>query len=117
MKCVISLEGFIMKKIVLASVLSASLFSFGAFADSMTGYISDAHCGAAHTSESEANTKCVNGCMKKGSDPVLVSDGKVYKIDDASKEKAKAMAGKSVKVDGTVSGDTVTITSLDAETK
>lgn len=103
-----------MKKFVFVSAMSVSLFSFAAFADSMTGYISDAHCGAAHSSESAANSKCIAGCMKKGSDPVLVSDGKVYKIDDASKDKAKAMAGKEVKVDGTVSGDTVTVTSMDA---
>lgn len=103
-----------MKKLVLASALSLSLGSFGAFADSLNGYISDAHCGAAHSSVSESNTKCVDGCMKKGSDPVFVSDGKVYKFDDASKEKAKALAGKSVTVEGTISGDTVTATNVTA---
>src|SRR4051794_1520060 len=101
-----------MKKVMLASALSLSLCSFGAFADTLTGFISDANCGAKHASASDA--KCVNGCIKKGADPVLVSDGKVYKFDDASKDKAKALAGQSVTVDGSVSGDTVTVNSVSA---
>jgi hypothetical protein len=103
-----------MKKVVLASALSVSLCSFGAFADSLSGYISDAKCGASHAAVSDSNSKCVSGCIKKGADPVLVSDGKVYKFDDASKEKAKALAGQSVTVEGSVSGDTVTATSVAA---
>lgn len=105
-----------MKRLFLASALSMSLCSVGAFADQMTGYISEAHCGAAHSSVSEANTKCVEKCIKGGSDPVLVSDGKVIKIDAASKEKAVALAGKEVKVDGTVDNGVITISSIE-ETK
>ena len=102
-----------MKKIVLASILGASLCSFTAFADEISGYVSDAHCGAAHSSVSEANSKCIAKCLGKGSDPVLVSDGKVMKFDDASKSKAKAFAGQTVKIDGSMSGDTVTVNSID----
>ena len=101
-----------MKKLALASLLTASLCSFAAYADEMTGYISDSHCGAAHSSPSAANTKCIEGCMKKGSDPVLVSNGKVMKLDDSSKEKAKAFVGQSVKIDGSMAGDVVTINSI-----
>ncbi|HEX4773693.1 MAG TPA: hypothetical protein VH351_22870 [Bryobacteraceae bacterium] len=101
-----------MKKVMLACALSVSVFSIGAFADTMTGFISDANCGAKHTSAADA--KCVAGCLKKGADPVLVSDGKVYKFDDASKDKAKALAGQAVTVEGSVSGDTVTATSVSA---
>ncbi len=103
-----------MKKLMLVSTLGLSLGSFAAMADTMTGVISDAHCGAKHAEASAAATKCVNGCLKGGSDAVLVSDGKVYKLDAASQEKAKAMAGQKVTVDGTVSGDTVTVTNLSA---
>lgn len=103
-----------MKKVMLASALGVSLFSFGAFAETITGFISDANCGAKHAAVSDSNSKCVSGCIKKGADPVLVSDGKVYKFDDASKEKAKALAGQSVTVEGSVSGDTVTAASVAA---
>jgi hypothetical protein len=102
-----------MKKFVLATFLVASVGSVAALADSMTGYISEAGCGAKHTAVSAANTKCVEACIKKGSDPVLVSDGKVMKFDADSKEKAKAFAGQSVKIDGTMDGDVVKITSID----
>jgi hypothetical protein len=103
-----------MKKFVFASVLTMSLCSIGAFADELTGYISDAHCGAKHTAPSAANTKCVKDmCIKGGADPVLVSNGKVMKFDEDSKEKAKALAGENVKIDGTVDGDVVKISSID----
>ncbi len=102
-----------MKKLVFASVLAASLCSFGAFADELSGYVSDAHCGAAHNSPSAANTQCINKCLKGGSDPVLVSNGKVMKFDADSKEKARAFAGDNVKIDGTVEGDVVKISSID----
>jgi hypothetical protein len=104
-----------MKKLILASALSVSLCSLSAFADTILGYISEAKCGATHSSVSEANTKCINGCMKKGADPVLVSDGKVYKFDAASKDKAKELAGKEVTIDGSISGDTVTATTVAAK--
>jgi hypothetical protein len=101
-----------MKKLVLASFLTVSLCSVGALAEEMTGYVSDAHCGATHNSVSAANTKCIQGCMKKGSDPVLVSNGKVMKFDSDSAAKAKAYAGENVKIDGTMDGDMIKINSI-----
>lgn len=102
-----------MKKLVFASFLAVSLGSFGAFADDITGYISDAHCGATHNAPSAANTSCLNKCIKGGSDAVLVKDGKVLQFDADSKAKAKAYAGENVKIDGTMNGDVVTINSID----
>jgi hypothetical protein len=102
-----------MKKFVLATFLVASVGSVAAIADQMTGYISEAGCGAKHSTVSAANTKCVEACLKKGSAPVLVSDGKVMKFDADSQEKAKAFAGQNVKIDGTMDGDVVKITSID----
>ena len=103
-----------MKKLALGCVLSMSAFCFAACAEQITGYISDSHCGAKHHEVSAANTKCVKDmCIKGGADPVLVSDGKVTKFDDASKEKAKAFAGKNVTIDGTVEGDTIKINTID----
>ena len=102
-----------MKKLILGCCLTALTCSIGAFADQMTGYISDAHCGAKHSSPSAANTKCVKDmCIKGGADPVLVSDGKVIKFDDASKSKAVEFAGQNVKIDGTMDGDMLKVTSI-----
>ena len=103
-----------MKKFAMACFLTASLGSVAAFADSWTGYISDAHCGAKHDKVSAANTKCVvDMCIKGGADPVFVYQGKVLKFDADSTAKAKAFAGQEVKIDGTLDGDTVKITSID----
>jgi hypothetical protein len=102
-----------MKKLFMASFLAVSLCSVAAFAEEMTGYISDSNCGAQHSSPSAANTKCLQGCMKKGADPVLVSNGKVMKFDDESKAKAKAFLGDNVKIDGSMEGDTVKISSIE----
>ncbi|HZQ54698.1 MAG TPA: hypothetical protein VFB14_21025 [Bryobacteraceae bacterium] len=101
-----------MKKLVLASFLTVSLCSVGAFAEEMTGYISDAHCGANHNSVSAKNTQCIQACLKKGSDPVLVSNGKVMKFDSESAAKAKEYAGDNVKIDGTMDGDMIKINSI-----
>jgi hypothetical protein len=103
-----------MKKVIAVSTLALAFGAAAAMADTISGYVSDAHCGAKHSDVSEANTKCINGCLKGGSDPVLVSDGKVYKFDDASKDKAKALAGQKVTIDGSLSGDSVTVNSITA---
>jgi hypothetical protein len=101
-----------MKKLVLASLFVATLGSFAAMAEEMTGYISDAHCGAKHHEVSEANTKCVTGCLKGGA-PVLVVGDKVMKFDADSAAKAKDFAGQNVKIKGSADGDTVKIDSIE----
>lgn len=102
-----------MKKLVLASALVVSFGAFAAFADDITGYVSESHCGAAHNAPSAANTACIKKCLKGGSDPVLVREGKVMHFDADSKTKAEAYAGDNVKIDGTMNGDVVTINSID----
>jgi hypothetical protein len=102
-----------MKKFLFGSFVAVSFCSVMAFADSWTGYISDAHCGAAHDKVSEANTECVDKCVKKGSEVVFVYKGKALKLDADSQAKAKAFAGQEVKIDGSLAGDTVTISSID----
>ncbi len=86
-----------MKKLVIASLFVASLGSAAAMAEELTGYISDSHCGAKHHEVSEANTKCVTGCLK-GGDPVLVVGDKVMKFDADSAAKAKEFGGQNVKM-------------------
>ena len=103
-----------MKKLVIGSFFAISLCSVVAFADEWTGYVSDAHCGAKHDKVSAANTKCVvDMCVKGGADPVFVHDGKVLKFDADSMAKVKPFAAQEVKINGSLSGDTITVTSID----
>ena len=103
-----------MKKLFISTMMLASFCAATAMADDMTGFISDSGCGAKHTgANGKADTACVRTCIKsKGASPVFVSEGKVYKFDEASMAKAKKLAGDKVQVTGTVEGDTVTATSI-----
>jgi len=67
---------------------------------------------AKHVAASAADQKCVEGCVKGGAAPVLVSEGKVLKIADASK--VESFLGKKVVVKGELNGDTVTVESVEA---
>jgi len=102
-----------MKKLVLASILAASCCSFMALADDLSGFVSESMCGAKHSSPSAAASKCIDKCLKGGSDPVLVKDGKVYTFDADSKDKAKGFAGDNVTIDGSMDGDVVKISSIE----
>jgi hypothetical protein len=98
-----------MKKIAVLLAF-AGISAFGA---EISGFVADASCGAKHKDASAASAKCAQSCIKRGSEAVLVTpEGQVYKIDAGSQAKAKEFAGKTVKVDGKVSGDTVTIASI-----
>ena len=101
-----------MKKIWMA-VAIGSLLAASAFAESMSGTISDANCGAKHAAAAASDTACVKSCIKRGTAAVLVSDGKVYKISADSQDKVKELAGQKVTVNGKVEGDTITIESAE----
>jgi len=101
-----------MKKLVLASLMAVAFGSLTAMAEELSGYISDSHCGAKHNAVSEANSKCVAGCLKNG-DPVLVVGDKVMKFDADSAAKAKEFGGQNVKIMGSLDGDTVKISSIE----
>ena len=83
-----------------------------AAAEQYKGVISDAKCGAAHADASEKAAACVKKCVGNGTDPVLVTEGKVMKIDSAGKEKVANYLGKKVVVEGSDEDGTVTITSI-----
>jgi hypothetical protein len=94
---------------VLAFTLSAAIFAFAA--DTMTGYISDSHCGAkgAKAGHEECATKCVT---EHGAKYVFVNDAdhKVYAIDN--QDKVAAHAGHHVTVKGAVEGDNLKLDSI-----
>ena len=98
-----------MKKLVVVFVLLMSLFAVSAMADEWTGYISDSKCGA--KGAKDAHAACAEKCVKGGAAPVFVtSDGKVLKIDDASK--VTDHVGHKVTLTGTLDGDTVKVDSV-----
>ncbi|HVT94259.1 MAG TPA: hypothetical protein VHD76_15545 [Bryobacteraceae bacterium] len=94
---------------LLILLAAGGMLAAPAFADTLNGTISDSKCGAKHEAATEADAKCAQGCVKKGAEPVLVSEGKVLKIAADSKEKVADLVGKKVTITGTVDDDVVTI--------
>ena len=97
-----------------ASLLLVAASVSAQSAQTINGFISEDQCGASHAAPSASATKCVKGCIARGAAPVLVSEGKVYKLkgEDAA---VKGLAGQNVTVKGTVEGDTITVTSVAAK--
>jgi len=101
-----------MTKKVLLLVFSLLVFGCLSWAadKSFSGTVSDSHCGAKHAKASATAADCVEKCVSGGAQYVLVSKGKVYQLSD--QDKFKGMGGKAVKVMGSVSGDTITVSSV-----
>jgi hypothetical protein len=107
-----------MKKLFVGSLLATSLFAMSAMADEMTGFVADSKCAGKHTGAGAKDAGCAKSCIKGGADPVFVtSDGKVLNFDADSKAKAVEHAGENVKINGSMSGDTVTISSIETASK
>jgi hypothetical protein len=94
-------------------ILGLMLVTAGsAAAEEYKGVISDAKCAAAHADASEKSVACVKKCVGNGTDAVLVTEGKVMKIDPATKDKVADYLGKKVVIQGSDDDGTVTITSV-----
>jgi hypothetical protein len=93
------------------SVLLAGCMSWAA-ERAFVGTVSDSNCGAKHAKASDEAAQCVAKCVTGGAKYALVSHGKVYQLD--AQDKFADFAGKSVKVMGSLSGDTITVSSVEA---
>ena len=84
---------------------------------SVVGYISDSMCGLKHMSGMGDEKSCTLACVKGGSQFVLADRDhkKVYKFDQAGQDKAREFAGQKVKVTGRVTGRTIRVSSIQAE--
>ncbi len=95
----------------MAFLLCSAAFAFAADS-TLTGYISDSHCGAKGAKEGHA--ECATKCVKEhGAKYVFVNDAdhKVYAID--AQDKVATHAGHHVTVKGTVEGDNLKLDSID----
>ena len=95
-----------MKKLVAAAALCFA--STGAFAESLTGYVSDAMCAKdPHKVSTAEHAACAQKCIQGGEKPVLVVGDKVYTITNP--DTLVPHAGHKVTVDGDVKGDALTV--------
>ena len=96
-----------MKKTLSTLTLFAALAGMS-FAASVTvrGHVNDSKCAT------KLDAACARKCIAGGAAPVVVADNgsKVYKV--ANPDKLKKFAGDHVAVRGSVSGDTITVSSV-----
>ena len=96
-------------------LLAASTALANSNAQTFTGQVSDAMCGAKHMSGPPA--ECTRACVKQGSKYALVVGDKVYTLqteDKATLAKLDTLAGEKAKVTGTLDGDSIKVTSVAA---
>jgi hypothetical protein len=108
--------------VLLAVMAGAAYAASGARASSWTGYLIDNACAAKNTTDDKVKAHTVScslmdPCVKSGY--AIYSDGKLYKLDKAGNDKAlallKATSSKTsvqVKVEGTLSGDTIKVKNI-----
>ena len=100
-----------MKKLATLTALALSFAATGAFAETLTGYVADAMCAKdPHSVSSADHAACAKKCIGMGSPAVLIVGTKIYTVSNP--EKLNAFAGKTVTVDGSVAGDTLTVASV-----
>ncbi|HEX3569583.1 MAG TPA: hypothetical protein VHU44_02045 [Acidobacteriaceae bacterium] len=97
-----------MRKFAAVTAIALSFACTGAFAESLTGYVSDAMCAKdPHKVSSADHAACAQKCIQGGEKPVLVVGEKVYTITNP--EILVPHAGHKVTVNGEVKGDALTV--------
>lgn len=102
--------------LVVLILIAAVPTSFAAKAQSYTGVVSDAMCGAKHMMEGDP-AACLRACVQKGSKYALVVGDKVYTLDTADKAALATLdklANKKATVKGEANGDEIAVTSVSA---
>jgi len=106
-------------KVTSATLLLALLLAtvaFAAKAQTFTGTVTDAMCGATHMMEG-APAACLRTCVNKGSKYALLVGDKVYTLDSSNPGTLDALAklaAQKATVKGTVDGETISVSSVAA---
>ena len=90
--------------------------SWAGKAETFTGTISDAMCGAKHMMEGK-DEDCLRACIQKGSKYALVVGDKVYTLDTKDKatlDKLEKLGAGKATVKGEVDGETIEVSSVSA---
>src|SRR5579862_1403763 len=103
------------------TTFAAALLATSCFGATWTGKIPDSACGASHAKMRAAHTDltsdkdCTLGCIKSGSKYVLVSNGKVFQIDNQNLDDLQKYAGQNVTLTGKLTGDSIEVTRIVAK--
>jgi hypothetical protein len=99
-----SMKKLVSRFLILAMALGVSTLAFADDQKSMTGWVTETHCGAKGAKAEHAD--CAVKCVKEGAKWALYNpeDKSVFVLsgDDAMMAKMASMAGKKVTVKGTM---------------
>ncbi len=100
------------------AILGAGLAisSFAAKAETFTGEVGDAMCGAKHEMGG-SKADCTRDCIKQGSKYALIVGDKVYTLETSDKtvlDQLDKLAGMQAKVTGTTDKDVIQVGSVTA---
>ena len=96
---------------LLGAVMVSTIQQIHAATQSIEGVISDSICGKKHVLPSKSDAGCIAKCVKGGAGYAFVVRKKVYSLA-GKPETIAPFAGKHVKVEGSVEGDTIAVVSL-----
>jgi hypothetical protein len=106
------------RTLVVLFVLSFASVAASAFADELTGVITETKCGSAHKAGTDKDISCIKSCVKSGAGKLaLLAGDTLYTVTNP--EKATGHEGHTVKVTGKTDGSakTVTIDTLEMAAK
>jgi hypothetical protein len=100
------------------ALLGAALIpaSFAAKAETFTGTVSDAMCGAKHMMQGD-DAACLRACIQKGSKYALVVGDKVFTLDvkdKATLDQLEKLGTAKATVKGEANGDSIEVISVTA---
>jgi len=111
-----SSKNFIVSTAILSLAMLFATAAFAAKAQTFTGTLTDAMCGATHMMEGDP-AACLRSCVNKGSKYALVVGDKVFTLDSSDHATLDALAklgAQKVTVKGTVDGETIAVQSVTA---
>ena len=78
-----------------------------------TGTVTDTVCGTKHMMKDMDDAQCARMCVEHGADYALAIGSKIYNLK-GNKENIGKLAGQKAKITGTITGDTITVESIEA---
>ena len=108
-----------MKRLLLsAAALALAVPAFARAEGTWKGTITDSMCGTKHAAAKHGDNPgehraCVERCITRGGEYVLVSGEKVYKIANQKFDGLKAHAGHEVTVTGDLKDETLTVSKIE----
>ena len=99
---------------LIATATLSAPSAFAAKAETFTGVVSDAMCGAKHMMEGDG-AACLRACVRKGSKYALIVGDKVYTLDTSNQatiDQLDKLADQKAQVKGQVNGEAIEVSSV-----